>query len=138
MTHLNNGEDFMPAYDTGNYVYSLRSNDGSLNTGNLKKLFSACAWVGGAIQIPGTPWKSIAEGLIPTKTRISLRVNKSYQKYDITNPELHDFVGSVNCESGIPIFNRRHICANGPNHSARRITAILQRCAQSILCIFIL
>ncbi|MBX7050649.1 MAG: T9SS C-terminal target domain-containing protein [Flavobacteriales bacterium] len=96
MTHLNNGEDFMPTYDAGNYVYSLRSNNGSMNTANLKKLFSACTWVGSAIRIPGTSWKSVADGLIPTKTRISLRVSKTYQKYDVTNPVLNDYTNALN------------------------------------------
>ena len=82
--------NYMPAYDQGQYIY-----DGLEDSGqpvNVKRVFSACTWVGSAIVNEDFPLLSVEEGLIPTETRIRLRVAKPYEKYspvtsDVDNPD---------------------------------------------------
>jgi hypothetical protein len=96
MTNIQNGENFMPAYDGGEYVYSLLDNNGQINNTNLSRLFSSCTWVGSAINTPGIAMKSMHDGLIPTTTKISIRVEKNYQKFDINGHELDDYSEALN------------------------------------------
>jgi hypothetical protein len=83
MQYINNASEYMPEYDEGTYVYSLRDANGNLNATRLRRLFSACTWVGSAIRNDAVPFKTMEDGLIPNKTRIELRVAKAFQKFDV-------------------------------------------------------
>ena len=69
----------MPPYDRGQFIMNeLGDNPGITNE---KKVFRDCAWVGSARSNPDFPMLSVAEGLIPNETRVSLRVARPYDKY---------------------------------------------------------
>lgn len=56
----------------------------AINTGsftNMKNAYANVQWVGVPTLNPGIPFKSIADGLIPTQTRLRFRVNRPYAPY---------------------------------------------------------
>jgi hypothetical protein len=68
----------MPQYDEGQWMM------GKFNANSvpeLTRVYRAVNWVGSAACIPGTSLLSMADGLIPTETRVVLRVNKPYMTY---------------------------------------------------------
>lgn len=68
----------MPQYDEGQWMM------GKFNANSvpeLTRVYRAVNWVGSAACIPGTSLLSMADGLIPTETRVVLRVNKPYTTY---------------------------------------------------------
>ncbi len=69
----------LPAYDEGQTLKNLLE---TTNQSQLFQVWRSCAWV----MIPrlqdGQKLLSIEEGLIPTETRIRIRVNRPYEKFD--------------------------------------------------------
>lgn len=90
-------ENFMPRYDEGAHMHSVLSSPSLTNT-NWKRVFASCGWVGSAITNDALPMLSVEDGLIPTETRVSIRVSSRYDRYAnnnavLTNPESN---GAVN------------------------------------------
>ncbi|WKZ74779.1 MAG: T9SS type A sorting domain-containing protein [Vicingaceae bacterium] len=71
--------DKMPAYDGGIFIKS-NLDDGSANA--LRRVWRACSYVGMPMLQEGKKLLPINDGIIPTETRIKIRVNRPYQKYD--------------------------------------------------------
>jgi hypothetical protein len=89
-------EDFMPAYDYGQFVYSKRDNDGELATGDQEDIFMACTWVGSAILNPNFEFRSMKDGLIPCDVRLRMRVAKPFVKYDDSISNTENYTGASN------------------------------------------
>lgn len=86
--------DFMPAYDQGDFIYSTFPDQ--WNNPDAKKIFHACTWVGSSILNPGFEMLSVENGLIPTTTRIKLRVAKEFKKYSSAGILHEDTTQAVN------------------------------------------
>ena len=71
-------ENRMPAYDRGAFLMEQLLDP---NISSERRAFRDCAWVGSALSNPDFPMLSVAEGLIPNETRVSLRVARPYDKY---------------------------------------------------------
>ncbi len=88
----------MPRYDSCQYVYSVLNttpwpnptSPASTQFNNWRRIFAATAWVGSALLTGEAPLLSVEQGLIPTETRISLRVGTAYTRYNPNTPELDD------------------------------------------------
>ena len=78
---------FMPRYDQGQHMFNVL-NTQPINNTNWKRVFASAAWVGSAISIAENPLLSVADGLIPTETRVSIRVSKIYERYANATPTL--------------------------------------------------
>jgi len=108
LRHLMSGdEDYMPAYDSGNYVYSLLNNQGNIAAAHLKNLFASCTWVGSALLNSQYELKSPEDGLIPNDVRIELRVSRPYEKHSTSIPDDNpwDFTGAENAWNPYYTFN---------------------------------
>ncbi len=58
------------------------------STNDIRQMYSAAMWVMLPVLNEGSEYKSLEEGLIPTKTTISLRVSNSYKTFSTgNNPE---------------------------------------------------
>jgi hypothetical protein len=73
-------------YDEGAYMQSLIK--GNPTSSNLRTAWSDGIWASTAMMVPGYELKSFADGLIPTETKIRLRVHMPYRKKVITNENL--------------------------------------------------
>ncbi len=69
----------VPAYDLGQYLYGKFGPDAGSN--DDRKAMRGCGWVGSSITSPEFEMLSVEDGLIPTETRIKLRVAKDYRRY---------------------------------------------------------
>ncbi|MDG1262774.1 MAG: T9SS C-terminal target domain-containing protein [Flavobacteriales bacterium] len=79
----------MPAYDAGQHLFeSLETNFTVTNQRN--RVFRSCTWVGSSLVNEGYEMLSVEDGLIPNDVRISLRVNKEYDKYSPISADLDD------------------------------------------------
>jgi hypothetical protein len=107
MRNIDNGDDMMPAYDNGSYLYAQLDGDGSLSNSRLKDIFSSCTWVGSAITSSSFPLKSMSDGLVPGKLRIRLRVAKPYIKYDINHPDIENYENAMNWWNPVYTFTTR-------------------------------
>lgn len=109
MRHLEDDEDMMPAYDRGEYLYAQLDGSGALSNSRLKDIFSSCTWVGSAITNPAIPLLSMADGLVPGRVRISLRVGKPFTKFDIEHPNTSEYDGSLNWWNPVYTFSTEGI-----------------------------
>ena len=109
MRRYNNGEDMMPSYDNGSYIYNLRNASGDLTNAKLKDIFSSCTWVGSAIVNASSPLKNIQDGLIPNKTRVSLRVAKPYEKFGLDMTDEEDYEDALNYWNPVYEFSTRSL-----------------------------
>jgi len=80
--------DYIPDYDTGNFYYSRRDDAGIISAVRLRRIFSGCTWVGSAILNPEYQWKTPQEGLVLSKVRLQLRVEKPYAKFSYSEDNL--------------------------------------------------
>ncbi len=94
--HELNDTDFMPRYDEGQYIYGMRNANGVIATSKLQDIFMSCTWVGSAIMNPEFSWKPASDGLVPGVVRIQIRVNKPFEKYGATQPDIEDYSGATN------------------------------------------
>lgn len=81
-------EEYIPDYDEGNYFYSRRDASGIISGTRLRRIFSGCTWVGSAILNPVYKWRSPQDGLVRSKVRLQLRVERSYAKYSYSENDL--------------------------------------------------
>jgi hypothetical protein len=109
MRHLDDDDDMMPAYDRGEYLYAQLDGSGVLSNSRLKDILSSCTWVGSAIVNAATPLKSMTDGLIPGKAKISLRIAKPYKKFDIDQPDTENFDGAINWWNPVYTFSTRSL-----------------------------
>lgn len=66
-------------YDEGaNFSSLIRGNVNSPSDNNLRTAYKTMMWVGVPTLLPGTALKSLKEGIIPTRTRVSIRVARPY------------------------------------------------------------
>lgn len=112
--HAMQDEDFMPAYDEGRYVYELMNN-GNITNARLRRLLSACTWVGSAMLASGFTWKPMSEGLVPGKVRIRLRVCDSYTRYSLEQQDVNNTEGSRNQWNPLYSFSTRGLEATTNN-----------------------
>jgi hypothetical protein len=75
-------------YDEGAYAISkLRDADAETatkygdNNLNMKEIYNNIMWVGNVLSTPFAPMTSIEDGLIPTETKIRIRVERPYANY---------------------------------------------------------
>jgi hypothetical protein len=94
--HEVDDSDFMPRYDEGQYIYGMRNTNGIITPSKLQDIFMSCTWVGSAILNPEFSWKSVSEGLVPGAVRIQVRVNKPFEKYGATQPNVDDYSAATN------------------------------------------
>lgn len=97
---------YMPAYDKGQFIYDELS---SGSNAGLKRVFAACSWVGSTLANENVPMLDIDKGLIPTKTRIRLRVAKPYEKFSPSDQDLTDFAEASNFWNPMYKFNTSSI-----------------------------
>jgi len=71
----NSAKNSMPRYDEGVYMYTKLSSSSAQEN---SRVFGAGAWIGLPLLQQGFNFKSVEEGLIPTETRIKLRVATRY------------------------------------------------------------
>ncbi|MEO0403889.1 MAG: hypothetical protein AAF193_03365, partial [Bacteroidota bacterium] len=84
----------MPGYDEGAYLYDAL--EGNFSTTQQRRVFRACTWVGSSVVNDDYPMLDAKEGLIPTKTRVELRVQKPYRKYSPSELILDSVSTSLN------------------------------------------
>lgn len=77
--------DRMPAYDSGKFLYEQLSKAKRDIDAGFKNVYRAAMWVGLPLLQKGQELLSITDGLIPTETAVSIRVNKPYQAYGTGN-----------------------------------------------------
>jgi len=64
----------MPNYDEGNFIESLIGAGGTINAGNLLKIWRSCTWV-------GIPLLENGQTLLSSETKIRIRVKKPLENY---------------------------------------------------------
>ena len=103
----------VPAYDQGKFLMF----DCFLNPSvtRERKAFRDCAWVGSTMGSEDFPMLSIEEGLIPTETRVSLRVAKAYNKYSATTIDTDDTSQAQNNWDPLYRFNTADVAAEKNN-----------------------
>ena len=84
----------VPAYDSGQYLYGKFGPDAASN--DDRKAMRGCTWVGSSSIGSGAQMLSIQEGLIPTETRIKLRVAKDYRRYAHDRSDVDETEGTPN------------------------------------------
>ena len=84
----------VPAYDQGQYLYGKFGPDAGNN--DDRKAMRGCTWVGSSLTNPEFAMLPIEEGLIPTETRIRLRVAKQYRRYAHDRSDVDDTEGTAN------------------------------------------
>ena len=84
----------VPAYDLGQYLYGKFGPDAGSN--DDRKAMRGCGWVGSSITNSEFEMLSVEEGLIPTETRIKLRVAKDYRRYAYDRSDVDEVEGTPN------------------------------------------
>ena len=84
----------VPAYDQGQYLYGKFGPDAGNN--DDRKAMRGCTWVGSSLTNPEFAMLPIEQGLIPTETRIRLRVAKQYRRYAHDRSDVDDVTGTAN------------------------------------------
>ena len=84
----------VPAYDRGQYLYNRFGPDAGSN--DDRKAMRGCTWVGSSYVNPDFEMLSVEEGLIPTETRIRLRVAKEYRRYASDRSDVDETEGTPN------------------------------------------
>jgi len=84
----------VPAYDLGQYLYGKFGPDAGSN--DDRKAMRGCGWVGSSITSPEFEMLSVEDGLIPTETRIKLRVAKDYRRYAYDRSDVDEIEGTPN------------------------------------------
>ena len=84
----------VPAYDSGQYLYGKFGPDAGSN--DDRKAMRGCTWVGSSRANSEDAMLSIEEGLIPTETRIKLRVAKDYRRYAHDRSDVDETEGTPN------------------------------------------
>ncbi len=79
--------DRQPAYDEGDWAHSKLT---SGLTSDVLDVWKSCIWVGAPMLADGAVMRSYQNGLIPTETRVQLRVERSYQKYATNGNHVHE------------------------------------------------
>jgi hypothetical protein len=83
-----------PAYDQGQYLYGKFGPAAGNN--DDRKAMRGCGWVGSALTNSEFEMLSVQEGLIPTETRIKLRVAKQYRRYAHDRSDVDETEGTPN------------------------------------------
>ena len=83
-----------PAYDMGQYLYGKFGPNAGNN--DDRKAMRGCGWVGSALTNPEFEMLSVQDGLIPTETRIKLRVAKQYRRYAYDRSDVDDVENTPN------------------------------------------
>ncbi len=73
-----NASSFVPRYDGAKMIAASL---GSNNKNTIRNIWRGCNWVGLPLVAPGYSLKNIKDGLIPTTTKVKLRVRKPYVQY---------------------------------------------------------
>ncbi len=118
MRHIPQAQNMMPKYDEGVYLYAKRGANGTFNSSALREIYGACTWVGSAILNSSSQMKSMADGLVPGKARIELRVATPYKKYDVTHPTTTDFTDAINWWNPLYTFTTEGINSETGRHDA--------------------
>ncbi len=84
----------VPAYDSGQYLYGKFGPDAGSN--DDRKAMRGCTWVGSSTITSEDAMLSIQDGLIPTETRIRLRVAKEYRRYASDRSDVDETAGTPN------------------------------------------
>ena len=84
----------VPAYDLGQYLYGKFGPDAGSN--DDRKAMRGCGWVGSSLTNPEFEMLSVEDGLIPTETRIKLRVAKDYRRYAYDRSDVDETEGTPN------------------------------------------
>ncbi len=84
----------VPAYDRGQYLYGAFGPDAGSN--DDRGAMRGCGWVGSSLTNPEFEMLSVEDGLIPTETRIKLRVAKQYRRYAYDRSDVDDVEGTPN------------------------------------------
>lgn len=109
MRHIPLAQNMMPKYDSGSYIYAKRGANGTLSTGALREIFGACTWVGSAMLNDNSQMKSMADGLVPGKAHIEIRIVVPYKKYDVTHPNTSDYTAAANWWNPLYLFSTEGI-----------------------------
>ncbi|MBL4705926.1 MAG: T9SS C-terminal target domain-containing protein, partial [Flavobacteriales bacterium] len=95
--------DRQPYYDEGQWIRSQLTAPAMSNEINV---WSSCIWVGTPMLVEEAKMLSYADGLIPTETRVQLRVEKAYAEYAIDGSHIHDSGDLVNSANAWnPLYN---------------------------------
>ena len=84
----------VPAYDMGQYLYGKFGPDAGNN--DDRKAMRGCTWVGSSYTNPEFEMLPVEQGLIPTETRIRLRVAKQYRRYAHDRSDVDETEGTPN------------------------------------------
>jgi len=84
----------VPAYDRGQYLYGAFGPGAGSN--DDRGAMRGCGWVGSSLTNPEFEMLSVEDGLIPTETRIKLRVAKQYRRYAYDRSDVDDVEGTPN------------------------------------------
>lgn len=86
-------ELYCPRYDEGKYLYSKLLNG---SDGDMREAFAACTWVYSSILANGYSYKSLEDGLVPSRVKVSLRVAKPYKKYAPSGQPVNNLANAQN------------------------------------------
>jgi len=85
--------DRQPVYDEAAWMKAQLT---SPSTSNKINVWSSCIWVGAPMISSEELMLSYADGLIPTETRVELRVEKAYEEYALGTNHIHNSLDEIN------------------------------------------
>ena len=81
-------DPYVSRYDSCNTYYKLLSS--SPSAANVNKMWSSCMWVGEPLLATNSHLASLADGIIPSVTTVSLRVSKPYSTFNTSSTPVNN------------------------------------------------
>jgi hypothetical protein len=106
----------MPAYDSGNYLHEMLEE--SPTSGNQRRVFRSCSWVGSSRTHEDFPMLSVEDGLIPNDVRIRLRVASTYEQYAHDNYDVDEDGAAENYYNPYYTFSTAKVATGTENLDA--------------------